>query len=348
MSSPAAATSAPDERAEGRPAGLARALGRFVLVPRGHASYVTDAASAARSLRLDRDEIAALADLGLPHVTDPRRGPLFDYVDLVNVAMFCGTGQSVPELALRFLLRFAASPQQSWFEPREWLVGVRLPELPGSAPARPPVRVRVADLTADGVTAVPSAAGLGPPPGELLGSGYQAVIRLAGQRQAIARPEVLALWAEVVAALVSGQVIYQTVPESLRALPAQAWQLRMADCIVVSRLMAGRIRELGLPARARRGYLLGLVGSDHAWCEVLEEGHWKQLDAVFAFAASGGGTERNFGMDAPDFAAACCGSRFNRLLPCAGDDAAPLVYFGDRPAPPWALAGVSARPWRPS
>lgn len=348
MSSPAAATSAPDERAGGRPAGLARALGRFLPVPRGHADYVTDAASAARSLRLDPAEIAALAGLGLPHVTDPRRGPLFDYVDLVNAAMFCGTGQSVPELALRFLLRFAASPRESWFEPREWLVGVRLPELPGSARATPPVRVRVPDMTADGVTALPSAGGLEPPPAGLVGSGYQAVIRLTGQRQAIAHPDVLALWAEVVGALVSGKVIYQAVPESLRAMPARAWRLRMADCIVVSRLMAERIRELGLPARARRGYLLGLVGSDHAWCEVREDGHWKQLDAVFAFAASGGGKERNFGMHAPDFAAACCGSRFNRLLPCAGADAAPLAYVGDRPAPPWALAGVSARPWRPS
>jgi hypothetical protein len=203
-------------------------------------------------------------------------------------------------------------------------------------------------MSADGVTAVPATAALAPSSTGLLDRGYQVAVRLTGQRQSIAHPGVLAVWAEVVGALASGEVTYQTVPESLRAVHEQAWRLGMADCIVVSRLMAERIRALGLPARARRGYLLGLVGSDHAWCEVHEDGQWKQLDAVFAFAAMDGGQERNIGMDAPAFAAACCGSRFNRLLPCVGDDAAPLVYFGARPAPPWALAGVSARPWRSS
>src|SRR5262249_23460790 len=77
------------------------------------------------------------------------------------------------------------------------------------------------------------------------------------------------------------------------------------------------------------------------------DGVWKHLDAVFAFIASGGGRDRNLALDSPEFAAACFGSRFNRLLPCVGEDAAPLVYFGEAPAPLWALAGVSASPWRP-
>jgi hypothetical protein len=331
------------------PAGLTAALGRFVLVPGEHASYETDAAGAARSLRLDRDEVTALAGAGLPHVLDPARGPLFDYVDLINAAMFSGTGESVPELALRFLLRFAASPRETWFEPRDWLIGVRLPEPPTSRRGRPVVHVSVPDLSVDGVAAVPAATGLAPPPpGSRLSRGYQAVVRLTGKEQAIADRGVLALWSDVVGALVAGRVTYQTVPETLRSAHQQAWRLGMADCIVVSRLLAEGVRRLGLPARARRGYLLGLVGSDHAWCEVYEGGHWKQLDAVFAFATGGGGRDRGLGMDVPAFAAACCGSRFNRLLPCVAADAAPLIYFNDSPAPPWALAGVSARPWRKS
>ncbi len=273
-------------------AGLAGAIGRFVLAPTEHACYDTDAASAARWLQLTEPEITALADAGLPHSTDSQRGPLFDYTDLVNTAMFCGSGQSVPELALRFLLRFAVSPAETWYEPRKWLVGMRLPEAPGPERDRQLIRVRVPDLSAEGVA--------------------------------------------------------ETVPESLRMAHQQAWQLGMADCIVVSRLLAERIRTLGLPARARRGYLLGLVGSDHAWCEVHEGGRWQPLDAVFAFAAAGGAPDRNLRVDAPAFAEACFGGRFNRLLPCTADDAAPLVYFGERPAPPWALAGISARPWRPA
>jgi Transglutaminase-like superfamily len=381
------------------PRALAGALGRFVLVPAEHASYDTDPANAARSLRLEADEIAALADAGLPHVADTRRGPLFDYVDLINVAAFSGSGQSVPELALRFLLRFSASPAPTWYEPRDWLIGIRLPQeqdagpgqapggpqgqapggpqgqapggpqgqapggpqgqapggpqgqAPGGPPGRPQIRVRVPDLSADGVDAVPeaAAAGLAPPQGtDPLARGYQAVVRLTGTPHTVADRRVRAIWTEVVAALTAGRVVYQAVPESLRAMPWEAWQLGMADCIVVSRLLASRIRAAGLPARARRGYLLGLVGSDHAWCEIYEAGRWRQLDAVFAFAAAGGGRDRNLTVDAPAFAEACFGSRFNRLLPCVADDAAPLVYFGERPAPPWALAGVSARLWRPA
>jgi hypothetical protein len=324
---------------------LAATIGRFVHVPNEHARYDTDAASAERWLRLPAAEIAALAGSGLSYVDDHGRGPLFDYTDLVNVAMFSGTGQSVPELALRFLLRFASSPPATWYEPRDWLVGIRLPQAPGV------VRVRVPDLGGEGVSVVPEAeaTGLGAPAStDPLAEGYRAVVRLTGARNTVRDPRVRAVWTDVVGALVSGNVIYQTVTESLRTIHHQAWALGMADCIVVARLLADRIRELGLPARARRGYLLGLVGSDHAWCEVYEDGVWKNLDAVFAFVASGGGKERNLAMDAPEFAEACFGSRFNRLLPCVGEEAASLVYFGDRPAPPWALAGVSASPWRPS
>jgi hypothetical protein len=321
---------------------LTRTVGRFVPVPAAHARYDTDAASAERWLRLPAGQIERLAEAGLSHVDDAR-GPLFDYTDLVNVAMFSGSGQSVPELALRFLLRFAASPPDSWFVPRDWLVGIRLPQVPGA------VRVRVPDLSAEGVSAVPEAEryGLAAPAGtDQLAEGYRAVVRLTGARHTVRDPRVRAVWTDVVGALVSGSVIYQTVTESLRTAHHEAWASGMADCIVVARLLADRIRDIGLPARARRGYLLGLVGSDHAWCEVHEDGVWKNLDAVFAFVASGGGRDRNLAMDAPEFAAACFGSRFNRLLPCTGDEAESLVYFGDRPAPPWALAGVSARPWR--
>src|SRR5262249_19438285 len=160
-----------------------------------------------------------------------------------------------------FLLRFAASPPASWYEPRDWLVGIRLPAAPGDRP--PPVRVRVPDISADGVSVVPEAAarGLGPPAStDLLAEGYRAVVRLTGASRPVRDPRVRAVCTEVVQALVSGTVVYQTVPESLRTVHHHAWALGMADCIVVSRLIAERIRELGHPARARRGYLLGLVG----------------------------------------------------------------------------------------
>jgi hypothetical protein len=208
------------------------------------------------------------------------------------------------------------------------------------------VRVRVPDLCADGVDQVPGAGPeLAPPAGDApVAGGYRVAVRLTGAPGGVRDPLIRALFDETVADLTSGRVVYQSVPEPLRARPETAWRLGMADCVVAARVLAGRARGLGLPARARRGYLLGLVGSDHAWCEVYEDGVWRPLDAVFAFVAAGGGG-RDLAAKAPGFAGACCGGRFNRLLPCVADNAAPLVYVGDEAPPPWSLAGVSAQPW---
>ncbi|WEO94222.1 hypothetical protein A6P39_009450 [Streptomyces sp. FXJ1.172] len=327
---------------------LLGALDRFRVAPADVARYDTDTATAARALRAAPEQVARLADEGLPHVVDSRRGPLFDYDDLMNVGMFCGTGQTVPELGLRFLMRFAASSRAGWFAPRDWEVGVHPSRTAGgeAAPALsavgggPAVTVRVPDLSAPGVELL-----AGGPFDEPLGpSGYTAAIRLTGAEHTVRDPRILAAWSEVVDGLASRRVVYQTVPEPLRADHHRAWELGIADCVVASRLLTDRLRAAGLQATARRGYLLGLFGSDHAWCDVVEDGVHKSLDPVFAFVATVGderGVEKS-----PEFAAACFGSRFNRLLPCRTDSAEPLVYFDGEPAPYWAMAGVGARPRR--
>ncbi|KUJ69099.1 hypothetical protein ACZ90_14235 [Streptomyces albus subsp. albus] len=325
-----------------------RALGRFTAVPADVGRYDTDTATAARALRADPAQVARLADEGLPHLQDPDRGPLFDYDDLMNVGMFCGTGQTVPELGLRFLMRFAASPRASWYQPREWRVGVHpartaggegptAGEAPGVLPA---VTVRVPDTAAPGVELLSGE----PFPGALRSSGYEATVRLTGAEQEVRDPRIRAVWDEVVGELAARRVNYQTVPEPLRTDHHRAWELGIADCVVASRLLADRLRAAGFEARPRRGYLLGLFGSDHAWCDVVEDGTHKSLDPVFAFVATVG-DERGVA-ESPDFARACRGGRFNRLLPCVTDSAEPLVYFDGAPAPYWAMVGVSARPGR--
>ncbi|MFI9803981.1 hypothetical protein ACIHEJ_06350 [Streptomyces sp. NPDC052301] len=327
---------------------LLGALDRFRVAPPDVARYDTDTATAARALRAAPEQVARLADEGLPHVVDSARGPLFDYDDLMNVGMFCGTGQTVPELGLRFLMRFAASQRASWFEPRDWEVGVHPARTAGGEGAEAPaadagrleVTVRVPDLSAPGVEALDG----GPFDEPLRTNGYRAAVRLTGAEQTVRDPRIHEAWAEVVDGLASRRVIYQTVPEPLRADPHRAWDLGIADCVVASRLLADRLRAAGLQATARRGYLLGLFGSDHAWCDVVEDGVHKSLDPVFAFVATVG-DERGVA-ESPDFAAACFGSRFNRLLPCRTDSAEPLVYFDGEPAPYWAMVGVGARPRR--
>ncbi|MER5540006.1 hypothetical protein [Streptomyces mirabilis] len=333
------------------PEALLGALGRFTAVPKDIGRYDTDVTTAAQALRAHPEQIAGLADEGLPHVVDADRGPLFDYDDLMNVGMFCGTGQTVPELGLRFLMRFAASPRSSWYAPREWEIGVHPSRTAGGASAEtasaesaglPQVTVRVPDLSAPGVELL-SAYSFDDPVRAL---GYEAVIRLTGADQTVRDPRIHEAWNEVVDGLASRRVTYQTVPEPLRADHHRAWELGIADCVVASRLLADRLRASGLEATARRGYLLGLFGSDHAWCDVVEDGVHKSLDPVFAFVATVG-DERGVAKS-PEFAAACFGSRFNRLLPCRTDSAQPLVYFDGEPAPYWAMVGVGARPRRSS
>ncbi|MGA5131327.1 hypothetical protein ACPCTO_16095 [Streptomyces olivoreticuli] len=333
------------------PDALLRALGRFTVVPRDIARYETDTATAAQALRTDPDHVARLAAEGLPHVSDPDRGPLFDYDDLMNVGMFCGTGQTVPELGLRFLMRFAAAPRAGWYEPRAWAVGVRPFRRVGGEPedtaderttVLPEVTVRVPDLSAPGVQLLSEETFDDP----LRADGYEAVIRLTGADRTVRDPRIHAVWNEVVEALTTRRVTYQTVPEALRTDHHRAWRLGVVDCVVASRLLTDRLRAAGFQATARRGYLLGLFGSDHAWCEVIEDGVHKSLDPVFAFVATVG-DERGVA-ESPEFAAACFGSRFNRLLPCRTDSADPLVYFDGDAAPYWAMAGVGARPWRNS
>jgi hypothetical protein len=330
------------------PHALLGALDRFKVAPPDVARYDTDTVTAARALRAAPEQVARLAVEGLPHLVDSERGPLFDYDDLMNVGMFCGTGQTVPELGLRFLMRFAASSRAAWFEPRAWELGVHPSRTAGGEGTKAhaaddgqlAVTVRVPDLSAPGVELISG----GPFDEPLRTNGYEAAIRLTGAEHTVRDPRIHEAWTEVVDGLASRRVTYQTVPEPLRGDHHRAWDLGIADCVVASRLLADRLRAAGLQATARRGYLLGLFGSDHAWCDVVEDGVHKSLDPVFAFVATVG-DERGVAKS-PEFAAACFGSRFNRLLPCRTDSAEPLVYFDGEPAPYWAMVGVGARPRR--
>jgi hypothetical protein len=324
---------------------FARALDRFLPVPAPFARYDVGIDAAAQILAADQDRVAELAAHGLRHARGADTGLLFDYYDLINLAMFGSrTRQSIPELALRFLLRFAATPSAGWYEPRQWLVQVRAPLPPtGTRTATAgQVEIQRPDFTAPGVDWVELEANQAPTEAP----GYQAAVRLTGAESSVRSALARVRFQELVDALSSGRVVYQAVAEPLRMNHESAWQLGMADCVVVGRLLAERLRQAGLRARARRGYLLGLVGSDHAWCELYEDDRWKPLDVVFAYLAGAGASSRNL-EPAPEFAAACCGSRFNRLLPCVGEEASALVQLGGEAAPAWALAGVSARPWGP-
>ncbi|WP_067822015.1 transglutaminase domain-containing protein [Nocardia inohanensis] len=415
----------------------------FVQTPADLAVFDTPVAEAAVLLGTDAASVAALAADGLQHRIDPVSGPLFDYTDVINAGVHSRSGVTVPELAQRLLLRFAAGTADSWLRPLDWTITVVPPGgFEGDCAAAVP------DLTAEGVqaldvttppmeqaeTAVGSvvvvgerfasalssvgvrgqqaeaAVGAGEewlaaavrsvgPGGEQLaaamgsvgpseerfastvgsvGAGgerlaaavgslgrgeeqlaavpemgrpvddrvaapvvaaghqrapYRVRVRLTGERYRVGNDLVRAAFDEQLADFGSGRVVYQAISERLRGDHRRAWELGVADCVVASAVLTDRLRAHGLTARTRRGYLLGLVGSDHAWTEVYERDHWRPLDVTFAHLA--GGTE---------FREACCGSRFNRLLPGAVAPGVPLlVDAAGGPAPKRAFAGVTSR-----
>ena len=173
---------------------------------------------------------------------------------------------------------------------------------------------------------------------------YQAAVRITGAAHVVADPAVRPIWDGVVGPLVTGEVGFQAVAEPLRRDHHRAWALGTADCIVASKVLADRLNEAGLSARVRRGYQLGLYGSDHAWCELFEDGEYKPLDPMFSYLGHVGAPALGL-PPSPAFAEAAYGGRFNRLLPFVGQDAEPLIYLDGRPAPYWALAGVGAKPF---
>ncbi|NNH68363.1 transglutaminase domain-containing protein [Nocardia uniformis] len=306
---------------------------RFVQTPADLAVFDTTVAEAAELLGFDTAQVAALASDGLQHRLDPLRGLLFDYADVVNAGACSHSGLTVPELAQRLLLRFAAGTPQSWLRPVTWTITVHLP-----VGRRGALAAAVPDLRADGIEALDAADSDIPAPTVPTGrqsEPYRVRVRLSGERYDIENIGVREVFDEHLDAFTSGRVVYQTIAESLRADHRRAWDLGIADCVVASAVLADRLRDSGLRARTRRGYLLGLLGSDHAWTEVHEQGRWRPLDVVFAHLAA---------EDADEFRQACCGSRLNRLLPCAVEAGAPLVIDADGgPGPKWAFAGVTSR-----
>lgn len=301
---------------------------RFLPTPDDLATFDTTPADAAAVLSCDE---AAVEALGLRRV-DGR----YDFTDVLNVAFHSGTGRSLPEMARRLLMRFAAAEPASWFEPLDWTVAVR------RAPAATGTfAFAVPDVGADGIEVAEDPGAGTPPPAVAHGhqaDPYQVRLRITGERYEVGDARVHAAFDEVVGAFESGDVHYQAISEALRIDHQRAWSLGVADCVVAGRVLADRLRADGFEARSRRGFLLGVVANDHGSCEVLLDGQWRCLDPIFAVLAPVHGRDGG-----AELRAASVGSRFNRLLPCAVDGSAPLFLRPDgTPAPTWAFSVSSA------
>ncbi len=300
----------------------------FEPTPPDLAVYDTTLADAATVLRTDEGGVAVL---GLRQVDG-----LLDHTDVANAALHAGSGTTVPELARRLLMRFAAAEPDTWFAPLDWTVAVH------RVPTGETFQVAVPDLDAEGVELLDDPAAYLPRP--VVAEGHQADpyevrVRLTGERYEVTDRRIRAAFDDVLAAFDSGAVHYQAIAEPLRTDHRRSWELGVADCVVAGRFLADRLRAEGFRARARRGFLLGLVGNDHGWCEVHLDGRWRALDPVFAYLGAEHGRDGG-----AEFRAASCGSRFNRLLPCAVAEPDALFLRPDgAPAPAWAFGAVSSR-----
>jgi hypothetical protein len=318
---------------------LVTGVGRFTFAPSDAALYDQDTKAAASLLNSTPEDVERLAGAGLPHRTGPDGGPLFDFVDVMNMGRFSRSRKTVPEALSEYLMRFACEPAESWLRPKDWLISVRVP------PGAPRYKFRVPDLAADGVEALHAPKLRWPAPGqEFETESHQVAVRVSGVRDEIRDSRIRDVQQELLEALHAGKVTYQVVVEPLRLDHQRAWSMGVTDCMVISRMFVDRVRELGIPARAHRGYLLGLVSSEHAWSEVYEDGRWKTVDVGFAFMPSG---LTDLRVNAAEFVEASFGSRCNHVLPCVGQDGISLAYDADGQSR-MMVATISATSWKES
>ncbi|MER0241761.1 transglutaminase domain-containing protein [Streptomyces sp. HSW2009] len=277
---------------------MKRGVEKMIPVPAEHRVSALGVSEAAHQLGCDKHLVELLVAAGLP-AEETAQGPRFDYHDVMNLGLQSGTGRSVAELGERSCMRLAAGKPESWTAARNWRV-----RLTASVEGAP-------DTVVAPLPPAPKVLG-----GELLdwqpdidGPGTaEARLTTRGTVDSPRTDAVREIHDQLLDELATGVYQYGWIPASLRAQPRAALGHRMADCVVSAWLMHQRAQEAGLRARTRKGFLLGLIGVEHAWIEVQEEGRWLVLDPVLAYL---GGRQRN---TAPEFADFCRGSVHNRVL----------------------------------
>lgn len=301
------------------------ALDRLVRVPEPYRRAELDAARARRLLGCTDEVLADLTAAGLS-CRDPDGTARFDYVDLMNLGLLSGTGCSLPELSERQCMRIAAGPPQAWLPERTWRL--RLEARCGvdeSCPA--PIDVhRPAGVASDcrnwQVTTTGS------------GVTVDATVTTTGAAGSVHTSAVRDMFTELVGGLTSGGYTYAWLPRQLGLDVDSALANRTLDCVATSLLLDRWCRQAGVPVRTRTGFLIGMVGVEHAWLEVHEDGRWLPVDPLLAYLASRHPTSH------PAFAEFCLGSRSNRVL---GWDRPAGAQLADHDCPSHGRVSVSCR-----
>ncbi|MEU4770784.1 hypothetical protein [Micromonospora sp. NPDC023644] len=326
-------------------AALCRGLDTLFAVPPEHRLDDVDRASARQVLGCDDHTLSTLLDRGLPASGDPGE-ERFDSRDLFNLALYSGTGTTVPEQAFAYSLRWMRSSTEELLAPRASRFATRIacaaeacgPE-PTSTLALPrPERLggAVHDLTVE-----PAGGAAGPSGDTVTRTASQlavtATVHTRGELAELRAPELRAIAAEFAAM----ELRWVKLPEALQNDVDLVTTHGVASCDSASRYLAQLCVRAGIPAVTRIGWVVGMLDLVHAWVEVEDaDGATKVIDPVFAlFSATVPGTN-------PLLRDPAVALRTNRLIPtglptgravaehrCAGEPAAARVTTKILPAP---------------
>ena len=301
-------------------AGWLQSLRTLYVLPEEFRTDDTDWTTALRMLGCGEQLLRELMAAGLRHTPGPD-GPLFDWHDLHNLALYSGSGSSQPERGMRFALRWMGAAPETWTEPvswrfeaelscphphsgtYDWSLAEPIPALYGGESqvvTTDAVEVRDGYLTASGIEAFH----------------HTAELRTAGISDRIRSPELR----EILLSYSSPDYRWLRLPHALQVKTDLVLSQHGVTCVASSLDLAARCRAAGYPARTRIGWMLGLLDLRHAWIEVTDDdGVVKVADPVFGRLADLTDDVQ------PGFREACLGSTFTRLLPTALEADTPLT-----------------------
>ncbi|MEH1100477.1 hypothetical protein [Micromonospora sp. CPCC 205561] len=331
--------------------GLRGGLATLFAIPPEHRLDDVDRDSAKQILGCDDDTLSALLDHGLPASGD-RGAEHFDSRDLFNLALYSGTGTTVPEQAFAYSLRWMRSstddllaPRASRLELRVACAADRCGPAPTSMLALPrPDRCggAVSDLTVE--PADDGAGRTGHPDGggdhvvrAASGLAVTATVHTTGEQSRLRSPELRAIAAEFAAMELRWVKLPAALQDDVELIKTHG----VASCASASRYLAQLCAAAGIPAVTRIGWVVGMLDLVHAWVEVEDaDGATKVIDPIFAlFSATVRGTN-------PLLRDPAVALRTNRLIPtglqvgrpvaehrCAGEPSAARTTTKILPAP---------------
>lgn len=305
--------------------GWLESLRNLLIIPEDLRDEWVTRAGALEMLQCGPDTLDLLLREGLPHGGEPGE-ERFDRFDLVNLALYSGSGTSVPEKTMRFALRWMHADPQTLYRPQRWDCSVALTPPPGDEDADPAgmewnlatPRPELHGGWTESLTAGPEGAVIGEKDITVSGTtGLTAsgVVVTSGEHRVIRSPRLR----EIVTAYGPDRYRWGRMPEEMQWRKEVVLSQGYASCISVCMELAEQCRAAGFEARTRRGWIMGMLDLAHSWLEVVDEdGLIKTVDPAFVILA-----DHHAETPHPDVFEAFNGSLLNRLMP--------TDHFADEP-----------------